>query len=163
MFRRVPVLAVALALTVLACRGAAAETPLTRYARVEVAPTKTSIYVGTVSMTLPTFARTRDSYETTYVAKVFPFFFSNENGRLSVEISDDALRKLDRGEVIEFKGRAVNEAGEERRVEGKATPLEAGRGKLKVRVFVSKRIELIFNTTYHFPDVSAPPDPASER
>ena len=46
--------------------------------------------------------------------------------------------------------------GTERPVEGKATPTDARSGKIKVRVFVSKRIELIFNTTYVFPDV--PPD-----
>jgi hypothetical protein len=120
------------------------------FQRVEVAPTKTSIYVGSVSMTMPVFTRTAGVYHTTYAAKVFPYFFSNENGRLSVDIGDELLRKLERGEPIEFKGRAVNEAGEERRVEGKAVPLSPTEGKIKVRVFVSKRIELIFNTTYRF-------------
>ena len=49
--------------------------------------------------------------------------------------------------------RAVREDGAERRVEGKATPINRAAGKIKVRVFYSKRIELIFNTTYRFPDV----------
>jgi hypothetical protein len=44
----------------------------------------------------------------------------------------------------------VRSDGVERRVEGKATPVDATSGKIKVRVFVSKRIELIFNTTYRF-------------
>ena len=89
-------------------------------------------------------------YETTYVARVFPFFFYNEQGRLWIEISDDMLRQLERGEAIEFKGRGVRDDGVERRVEGKATPADALGGRLKVRVFYSKRIELIFNTTYRF-------------
>ncbi len=129
--------------------------PLEAYARVEIAPTKTSIYIGTVAMTMPAFTRTAGTYTSTYAAKVFPFFFSNESGRLSVEISDALLHQLGRGEPIEFTGRAVNESGAERRIEGKATPADAASGKLKVRVFVSRRIELIFNTTYRFPDVTS--------
>lgn len=133
----------------------AADPPAEPYARVDIAPTKTSIYVGTVSMTMPAFTRAAGTYSSTYVAKVFPFFFSNESGRLSVEISDALLQQLGRGEAIEFSGRAVNESGAERRIEGKATPADATSGKLKVRVFVSRRIELIFNTTYRFPDVKS--------
>jgi hypothetical protein len=152
MLRRVRMtLAVALAVAGAMITGAG-EAPLADYARVEVAPTKTSIYLGVVSMTMPAFARDHGTYESTYVAKVFPFFFYNETGRLRVDISDDALRKLERGEAIEFKGRAVRTDGAERRVEGKATPIDGKSGKLKVRVFYSKRIELIFNTTYRFPD-----------
>ena len=132
------------------------EHPLTDYARVEVAPTKTSIYVGSVSMTMPPFVRANGVYETTYVAKVFPYFFYNQNGKLSIEFSDDQVRKLERGEPTEFKGRAVAEDGEQLRVEGKATPGDASGGKLKVRVFVSKRVELNFNTTSRVPDAKPP-------
>ena len=135
----------------LGARGA--EAPLSRYDRVEIAPTKTSIYVGSVSMTMPAFTRKSGVYESTYSAKVFPYFFYNESGRIVIEVPDEALRQLDRGESIEFKGRAVRESGDERRVEGKATPADATSGKIKVRVFVSKRIELVFNTTYRL----APP------
>jgi hypothetical protein len=133
------------------------ERPLAQYARVEVAPAKTSIYVGTVAMTMPAFIRTDGVYASTYDAKVFPFFFSNESGRLSVELDDDQLRRLERQEPVEFKGRAVNTAGDERRIEGKATPADSVSGKIKVRVFVSRRIELIFNTTYRFPDAATTP------
>jgi len=136
---------------VCALASSAAESAGDRYARVEIAPTKTSIYIGTVSMTMPTFTRANGTYESTYVAKVFPFFFSSEKGRLGIEVSDEQLQKLARGEAIEFTGKAVNTSGEERRIEGKATPADGNSGKLKVRVFVSKKIELIFNTTYRFP------------
>lgn len=132
--------------------AAGAKTPLSRFARVEIAPTKTSIYVGSVSMTMPLLTRRDGGFEAMYAAKVFPYFFSNETGRLRVEMSDAALRKLERGEAVEFTGHAVNAEGDERRVEGKATPADASRGKIKVRVFVSKKIELIFNTTYLFPE-----------
>ena len=130
--------------------SSAAEAPLARYDRVEVAPSKTSIYVGTVSLTVPPFTRRNAVYETTYVAKVFPYFFYNESGRLSIDFTDDMLRRLERGEPVEFTGRAVRTDGAGRRVEGKATPADATSGKIKVRVFYSKKIELIFNTTYRF-------------
>jgi hypothetical protein len=152
MLRRLPALTLCFALAIVACRLHGAERLLSDYARVDVAPTKTSIYLGSVSMTMPVFARANGIYETTYVAKVFPYFFYNEHGKMRVEIADDSLRKLERGEPIEFQGRAVREDGAERRVEGKATPTDGVSGKLKVRVFYSKRIELIFNTTYRFPD-----------
>jgi hypothetical protein len=136
----------------LALAGAArgAEPALSRYDRVDVATTKTSVYIGSVTMTMPTFVRKEGVYEATYAAKVFPFFFYNEKGRLFIDVSDDALRRLERGEAMEFTGRGVRDDGVERRVEGKATPADAAGGKIKVRVFVSKRIELIFNTTYRF-------------
>lgn len=123
-----------------------------RYERVDVAPAKTSIYIGSVTMTMPGFTRAAGIYSSTYEAKVFPFFFSSEHGRLSVDIADAQLAQLARGEAIEFKGEAVNADGAARRIEGRATPADAASGRLKVRVFVSRRIELIFNTTYRFPD-----------
>ena len=83
---------------------------------------------------------------------MFPFFFYNEAGTLAIDVSAEQLATLARGEPIEFKGRGVREDGAERRIEGKATPADATSGKVKVRVFVSKSIELIFNTTYRFTD-----------
>lgn len=131
--------------------------PLARYDRAEVAPAKTSIYIGTVTLTLPPLARRDGAYETAYTAKVFPYFFSNESGRLRIDAGDDLLRRLARGETVEFTGRAVRTDGKERRVEGRAVPTDAASGKIKVRVHVPPRIELIFNTTYRFPDVPAAP------
>ena len=150
MIRRVRRLAAGVVFFAATSTGAlSAETEI-RFSRVEVAPAKTSIYLGSVTMTMPTFVRVNGGYDAPYVAKVFPFFFYNESGRLRVEISDAALEQLGRGEPIEFTGRALRDDGAERRVEGKATPTDASSGKLKVRVFYSKRIELIFNTTYRF-------------
>jgi hypothetical protein len=127
-----------------------------RFARVVVEPARTSIYLGSVSLTMPPFVRSGDSYAAPYTAKVFPFIFYNETGNLQVDVPADLLAKLAQGEPIEFHGRAVRDGGAERRVEGKATPADATTGKLKVRVFYSKRIELIFNTTYRFEAATAP-------
>ena len=128
----------------------AAEVPLRRYDRVEIAPTKTSIYIGTVTMTMPVFVRHGGTYESTYTAKVFPFFFYNEKGTLAIDIGDETLRRLEHGEPIEFQGHGMSTSGGQRHVEGRAVPTAATGGKIKVRVFVTKKIQLIFNTTYRF-------------
>ena len=122
-----------------------------RYAQVTVEPTKTSIYIGSVSLTMSPFARQAGVYSTDYSAKVFPFFFYNEHGHLSIEFSDENLRQLRRGETVYFQGHASNSAGAPRRIEGRAIPdgANTGHGKIKVRVGVG-RIELIFNTVYRF-------------
>jgi len=128
-----------------------AEAPLNpRYRRVEVARTKTSIYVGTVSLTLPPLERRKGEYSATYEAKVFPFFFYNETGRLWIEFSDAQLRRLEGGERVSFQGRAQRADGNEYRVEGTVTPTDGTSGKVKVRVFATMSVELIFNTTYRF-------------
>ncbi len=129
----------------------AAEPPSAgRFDRVTIPPAKTSIYLGTVTMTMPDIVRRDGGYESGYQARVFPYFFSNEQGRLRIEVSDEQLHQLERGQPIHFKGRAVRADGAERRIEGTATPADPSGGRLKVRVFVARRIELIFNTTYRF-------------
>lgn len=124
--------------------------------RVEVAPAKTSIYLGTVTLEMPPFARRGGGFESTYTARVFPYFFLNETGTLRVEVSDAQLEQLKRNETLEFSGLAVRADGTARRLSGRATPGDTRGGRLKVRVAISKRIELIFNTTYRFTDPQAP-------
>ncbi len=142
--------AACLGLFVFAGFAAAAVPP--GFSKVDVAPTRTSIYIGMVSMTMPTFVRERGEFTASYAANVIPFFFYNEKGTLGVQLTDEQLEKLARAEQIEFTGKAVREDGEERRVEGRAVPADGRSGKIKVRVFVTKDVELIFNTTYAFHD-----------
>lgn len=147
-----------LALVLAACcalaRPSVAAAPAGAPDRVEVAAAKTSIYVGSVTLTMPAFVRKDGVYESTYAAKVLPYFFANESGRLAIEMSDAQLARLIRGETVDFTGRGIRADGVERRVEGRATPADGASGKLKVRVFVSRRTELIFNTTYRFPQAA---------
>lgn len=131
--------------------------PLERYATVEIDRTKTSIYVGSVTMTMPPFARGKDGiFRSTYTAKVFPYFFYNDKGKIEIEVSDEQLRKLEAGETIEFTGHGFSDKGETYHVDGRAVPGGATSGKIKVKVHVSKKIELIFNTTYKFPEAKKP-------
>lgn len=143
-------LTVCLFVAALPFSAGAGATSLERYGRVDIAPTKTTIYIGTVSMRMPTFVRSDGIYSAPYAAKVFPYFFYNENGRLSIDVADAALRQLARGEPIEFTGRGVSSRGQLRHIEGRAVPVDASSGTIKVRVFVTKKIQLIFNTTYRF-------------
>ncbi len=132
--------------------GAHAETaPLSRYAMVNVEPAKTSIYIGSITLTTTPFIREGTAYSASYSARVFPYFFYNEKGKLWIDTSDNDVRRLERGETVNFTGHAVSDDGAERRIEGRAVPADAGGGKIKVRIFVSKRIDLVFNTTYAFP------------
>jgi hypothetical protein len=120
------------------------------YQRATVAPAKTSIYVGNVKLTMKPFTRDGDVYSSTYDAKVFPFFFYSEAGRISITITDEDLRSLAAGERVYFNGEGFDTHDEARKIEGHADPADESSGKIKVRVWVSKNIELIFNTTYRF-------------
>ena len=117
------------------------------YAQVTVDKASTSIYIGKVT---PEFARHGATYSTTYAAKVFPFFFQNEKGSLEINLTDDQLAQLAAGQRVYFTGDATNTDGEPRKVEGHADPTDALSGHIKVRVFVTETIQLIFNTTYRF-------------
>lgn len=129
-----------------------AASPGSRYAEVTIEPAKTSIYIGTVRLSLLPFTRHDGVFTSEYAAKVFPFFFYSERGTISIEISDDQLRQLRNGAAVEFKGLARKSSGTPRRIEGRAVPdsSDPTRGKIKVLVGVGKRIELIFNSVYRF-------------
>lgn len=117
---------------------------------VTVERARTSIYIGIVTLTLPPLIRDGLSFRGAYTTKVFPYFFYNEHGDLTIEFSEDAFSRLAAGESVPFTGVAQNAKGEPRRIEGRAVPADAQHGRIKVRVFVTPKIELIFNTTYHF-------------
>jgi hypothetical protein len=147
-----------LALAAPAASAAAAPLPADGWAgrSVAVEPARTSISVGTVTLTMPTFVRRGAVFESTYDCKVFPYFFANEHGTLRIDVTDADLDALQRGQPIDFRGQARSHRDAERAVEGRATPETPTEGRLKVRVRVSRRIELIFNTRYRW----EPPAPA---
>lgn len=115
-------------------------------------PARTSAYVATISFAIPPLARGGAVYTSGYTVKVFPFFMFNEHGRISIEFSDEQLQRLECGETVDLQGHARSSSGAERRVEGRAVSDSIGgdRGRIKVRVWVSKNIELVFNTAYRF-------------
>ena len=116
---------------------------------VTVAPMKTSIYVGSVTLTTGVLKRTGDTYSTTYEAKVWPWFFWGETGIISITLPQSELEKLARGERVEFTGAALNHKNKPRKVTGRADFINGGGGKIKVRISVDDT-EVIFNGTYRF-------------
>lgn len=120
---------------------------LTGWDRISVAPMKTSIYIGSVTLTLGVFERQGSTLSTTYTAKVFPWFFWGETGRITIGLSDANLASLAKGETAEFAGDGVNQKNKPRKVTGRAQPADATSGKFKVRV-MADGVELIFNSNY---------------
>lgn len=113
---------------------------------------KTSIYVGSVTLTTGVFQREGDKFTTTYEAKVWPWFFWSETGRITITLPYANLEKLARGERIEFTGEALNHKHKPRHVTGRADRTDAANGRIKVRIGVDDT-ELVFNTTYRFNNV----------
>jgi hypothetical protein len=151
MLRRLLVLFLLLGVGRLAAADApAAPAPaLTGWDRITVAPMKTSIYVGTVALTTSVFERKGSTLSATYEAKVFPWFFWDETGRITITLSDANLASMAKGETTEFAGEASNHKGKPRTVSGRAQPADAVSGKIKVRIGADG-YELIFNSTYRF-------------
>jgi hypothetical protein len=140
------------ALSVLLLTLATVHLPAAPHDQVVIPPAKTSIYIGNVTLTPGLLQRENGTYRTSYHAKVFPYFFYNEDGQLSIDFSDEQLAQLARGERVPFTGTAKNKDGEDRRIEGHATANAPGasEGTIKVRIFVTAKIQLIFNSTYRF-------------
>jgi hypothetical protein len=135
---------------------------LARFSEVAITPATAFIYVGTVTMTIPPFVRHNGVYSSTYTARVFPYFYS-ERGRIWITVPDEALRRVASGQSVEFTGRAVNEDGEGRKVVGHASPSGRTAGSIQVRVFVTRRISITYDTTYELVGPDDPPPPVTPR
>ncbi len=148
MLRRLILVTLLFASAAIALR--ATEDPVLRhFDLVTIDDSKTSIYIGSVTLKMTPFVHKDGAFHATYSATVFPYFFWDEKGSISIEMPDDALQQVAKGEVVYFKGKGMNDDHEERRIEGRVIPADATSGKIKVRVFVTKKTQLIFNSTYH--------------
>lgn len=121
--------------------------------QVNIPPMKTSIYVGSVTLSTKVFERQGSTLSTTYEAKVFPWFFWGETGRITITLQDAELAHLAKGESAEFTGEAFNHKNKPRKVTGRAQPINSTSGKMKIRIKVDD-LELIFNGTYQFGTVA---------
>lgn len=117
------------------------------WTRATVPAMKTSIYVGSVTLSTGAFERSGDQWTTTYNAKVFPWFPWSEHGAITITVTDADLARLAKGETVEFTGDAKNHKGKPRKVTGRAQPANDHAGRIKVRIHVDD-VELIFNGTY---------------
>ena len=149
-----------LALILLAFLAAApvrgSDDPLAAYAVVAIRPATTTVFMANVSMAMPPFVRKGGLYLSTYTVKVFPYFLFNEKGRIWIQVSEADLRRVARGEPIDFVGKAVSDSGAVRRVEGRASPNGPFTGTIRVKVVVSRRIVLSYATSYSLEGPGAP-------
>jgi hypothetical protein len=117
--------------------------------RVSVTPMKTSIYIGYVTLTPSVFSRHGDTYEATYEADIWPWFFWNEKGTVSIKMPEADLQRALKGETVEFSGGGYNQKSKHRTVTGRVQPHDPASGKIKIRVSVDG-LTLVFNGTYRF-------------
>ena len=97
---------------------------------VVIPPMKTSIYVGSVTLTTSEFRRNGDDFSATYEAKVWPWVFWSEHGRIKIHLpaadlaqqqdDDDPTGserrrqpELDRTTAVEKKEPIDNEFGDD--------------------------------------------------
>jgi len=120
------------------------------YDNVAIETSSTSIYIGKVTLTVVPLTRQNGVFSSDYKAKVFPYFFMSEHGTFRMNVSDEDLARIAKGETMDFTGEAENSDHEARKIDLRATPSDAMHGKIKIRIFVTKKIQLIFNTTYRF-------------
>ena len=132
---------------------------LAPYSAVEVAPVSTWAYVANVTLAVGRFVRHGDAFTSTYTATVFPYFFYNEQGSLKIKVPEAALRQLAAGRSFDFAGSAVRSDGKDRPVDGRVTPIDASRGRIRVRLFYSRHVVLVFTTTYRLPAMGPAPAP----
>lgn len=139
-----------LAVLFLCSAGAAqAEVPSLATPHVLVAPMKTSIYIGSVTLTTTEFVPQDEIFLARYEAKVRPWFFWGETGQITVKLPAADLTRLALGQTVEFTGEATNHKNKPRTVTGRAQPANPTSGKIKVRI-MADGIELIFNGSYRF-------------
>jgi len=139
-----------------AARLHGADDPLAPYKVVDIKPSVASLYIASVTMTMPPFVRKNTVYSSTYYAKVFPYFFWSEKGRIWIIVPDAELRRASLGQPVDFVGHALSDSGDERKVQGRAIPTGAYGGRIRVRVFISRRISLDYDTTYELKGAANP-------
>jgi hypothetical protein len=139
-----------------AAPGRAADDPLARFNVVDIKSSVASLYIASVTMIMPPFVRHNAVYSSTYYAKVFPYYFFSEKGRIWIVVPEADLRRAAVGQPVDFVGHALSDSGEERKVQGHAVPTGPSGGKIRVRVFISRRISLNYDTTYELKGVPVP-------
>ena len=105
------------------------------------------VFLGKGVLTVSTLHRHNGAYSGNYEVKVTPLTIASEKGNLSVDFSDDDLRKLNQKTPVTFHGKAVSTSGKNRTVDGRATPTAADHGDITIKIY-SERGKLVFHTTY---------------
>jgi hypothetical protein len=123
--------------------------PVTR--KLFIDPSSTSVRLGKATLIVSPLTRRGSNYIGDYQLKVRPYFFKSETGTLVLGVSEDFVRRLQSGRVIDFTGKALTrEDGTIHVVLGRATPLSGDRGTVTFSIVTEKNAKIIFKTSYHF-------------
>ncbi len=113
-----------------------------------VAPSSSKLAGGTAKLVVGTLSRDGFTYVGDYRIKVFPYFFKNESGRLSIKVSENALRRMVGGQTTSFAGRATTHgSGLTRKITARAIPAAKDHGALTFTV-ATENGPLVFDTSY---------------
>jgi hypothetical protein len=114
-------------------------------------PSSMAVPGGTVTLTIGTLQREDGVYHGYYKTKVFPYFYDNEKGKLSIVVSDESLTRINQGKVANVTGTATTSGkkGKSRPIVATATPVDINHGTLKVRFAMGDR-QMLFQPAYHF-------------
>ena len=127
-----------------------AEEALPSQLRIE--PATTSVPLGKARLGVDPLTRPAkgDAWQGNYTVEVSPLSFASEQGRLTINVSNEAFHRLAAGQPIDFSGQADSASGNRSTVQGTATPAGGGKdsGAINVRIN-SKKGKLVFKTTYH--------------
>jgi hypothetical protein len=122
---------------------------------IAVAPAKTSIYIGRLTVTPGLFVHDASGYNASLGIDLWPYGY-HEDAKVGIAVSAETLARLERGESVEFAGRVTRRNGQTRRVTGRAVPTGPDSGTIEVRVFLGGKISVSFSTTYRS---AVPPPP----
>jgi hypothetical protein len=106
---------------------------------------------GKCTLTIGPLRPSGNVYCGDYTTKVSPYFFKNENGKLAILITRDAIEKAYTGHTVEITGTATENGKrrKSRRIDATATPLDSRQGTLRFRFMADDR-EMVFETRYKF-------------
>ncbi len=108
------------------------------------------VAAGQATLIIGELRRTNGIYVGDYKIKVFPYFYKNENGRLAIVVTDEALARAAQGKVAAITGTATSgKSGNVRAIAATATPINENGGKLKLWFTAGDR-KMIFEPNYHF-------------
>lgn len=106
------------------------------------------VFLGKATLTVNTLHHHKGVFAGNYEVKVAPLSVASEKGDLSVNFSEEDIRKLGQKTAVSFHGKATNTSGKGRTVDGRATPTAADHGDITIKI-ISERGKLVFHTTYH--------------
>lgn len=114
-------------------------------------PSSMPVAGGKATLTIGPLLRMGGVYAGDYKIEVSPYFFKNENGRLAILVSDEALAAIAQGKEEAITGTATTsgQKGNSRHIDATAKPVDTNRGNLKLWFLAGDR-QMLFEPAYHF-------------